>query len=278
MASAKKVFFWGCLGCGGFMALIVLLVIGAGAFIGYKAIQFGGEVGKEYTELSTNYEQLDQEFAFTEPENQLMAEKRFDEFLQIRASAIKFAKQYEQEFEKLGDDIGATFEKGGITSAFTGAGKIGEIIKAAVTLPATIGGEHIRLLKEAQMSPDEYRWFTQEVLGTLLKAEGDSSSDAEQMWTSYVEAFEQGRDQFQGMNVNTGKVQFHGSDIQLDHLLKKLNDVLYIEDNAALITKNSEKFIIDGKAAMLDYMAVHLDEMLVQFGAHVEYGKTDSTE
>ncbi|MBZ0256053.1 hypothetical protein K8I31_08330, partial [bacterium] len=100
MASAKKVFFWGCLGCGGFMALIVILVIGAGAFIGYKAVQFGGEVGKEYAELTTNYEHLDQEYPFTKPENQLMPEDRFQEFLQIRSSAIEFAKQYEQEFEK----------------------------------------------------------------------------------------------------------------------------------------------------------------------------------
>ncbi|MBZ0257538.1 hypothetical protein K8I31_15835, partial [bacterium] len=115
-------------------------------------------------------------------------------------------------------------------------------------------------------------------LGTLLKAEGDSSTDEQEMWDSYVKAFEKGRDHLQGTEINTGKVQFHGRDIQLDNLLKKLNDVSFINENAELIKQNAEKFIIDDKAAMLDYMAVHLDEMLVEFGAQVEYSKTDSTE
>ncbi|MDP8246474.1 MAG: hypothetical protein P9L94_20510 [Candidatus Hinthialibacter antarcticus] len=265
MASTKKVLLWGCLGCGGFLALLIVLALGGVGFFAYQAVQFGTEIAKEYTTLTQNYEQLDQEIAFTPPENQLFTDERLKEYFVVRSSAVKFAEQYGDTFGKMGDEIGQTFDKGGVSSKISGAGKIGEIIKQAAMMPATIGNEHLKLLREAQMSPDEYVWFTREVLGVLLKAKDNEFEAGQTMWDNYIPAFEKARDHIKGMNINTGQFQIDGNDIQLDSLLGKVNDVTFIQENAELIAQNTDQFVMEGNATILDYMALHLKEILADF-------------
>lgn len=265
MASGKKIFLWGCLGCGGFLALLILVIVGgAGVFV-FRAVQFGTEITQEYASISENYQQLDQEFPFTPPENNQLTEERVQEFLLTRSNAVAFAEQFGDKFGQMGDEIGQTFDKGGIGSAFSGAGKIGDIIKEAAMMPATIGNEHLKLLRDAQMSPDEYVWYTKTILGTLLKAKDNQYEDGQAQWIEYQTAFDAMRNNFKHMNVNTGQMQIDGSDIDINNLLIKINDVNYNQQNADLLQQHAEKFVIEGNAAMLDYLAVHLDEILQDF-------------
>ncbi len=277
MANGKKIFLWGCLGCGGFLGLLILLLVGGTGFFAYKAVQFGTEITQKYATLTQDYDQLDQQFAFTPPEDQQMTDERLKEYLKIRSAAVAFSKEMNDKIGQIGDDIGNTFDQGGIGSFFSGAGKIGEIAKTAAMMPAAIGNEQLKLLREAQMSPQEYVWYTKTILGTLEKAGANQSEAGQTIWDNYVTAFNEGHKAIRDMNINTGQMNFDANDISIDSLKQKTADVNFLEQNMALIEQNNEQFIQSGSAAMLDYFALYVKEILFDFSQQPGEPQTPQT-
>lgn len=262
MASGKKIFLIGCLGCGGMVLLILLLVGSCAGYFGYKAYQMGRETIVLYSDVANDYQDLDNQIPFEPPAEPALEDQRLNEYLDIRADAAAFAQTIKNDIGAIGGDLERIANQEGGAAWFQSIGSIGELVMQMAKLPGRVGKEHLQLLRASQMSPSEYSWQTRITLGTIFKASQQEDPEAAAMWDEYVAAFEQARKDFEGTNSNFGNTRINGNDIRLDLLIEKIDGVEFSQANRDLIVNKREVFVINPEAALIDYMALHKDQII----------------
>ncbi|HQH74625.1 MAG TPA: hypothetical protein PK360_21290 [bacterium] len=265
MTTKSKALYYGCAGCAVVLFLFVALVGGGIGYITYQGYQFGKEIGSTYQNLVTDYQQLDQKYAFTPPPEGILDKNRLDAFLNVRAQLAEFAKTYQDNIGKIGDSIGQQFDKPGIISKIRGISKIRELVDVAAKIGAGIGQEHIRLLNDQAMSIQEYRWYTQICLGTLSKSKENQFEPGVKCWDEYLKKFDTARAQFKDMHINMGDQGFHGGEMNQAHLLDKLTAVPYLPQNAEILQPALERFLPADSVTVLDFLTLHYDEIFEHF-------------
>ncbi|MFB3788107.1 MAG: hypothetical protein ACE15F_17240, partial [bacterium] len=235
MTTKRKVFYYGCAGCAVVLFLFLALMGGGIGYLTYQGYQFGKEVGTTYKNLITDYQKLDQQYAFTPPPDGALDPIRLAVFLNVRSQLTDFAQSYQDNIGKIGDAVGQQFEKPGIISKIRGFSKIRELVDMAVKIGAGIGQEHIRLLKVQAMSIQEFRWYTQTCLGTLSKCRENQFEPGAKCWDEYLKKFDAARAQFRDVHINLQAHGIQGSDMNLERLLQKLAPVPYLDQNAEIL-------------------------------------------
>ncbi len=262
MPKGKKIALYGCLGCGGFILLLIMLLVGGVGFLGYQGYQFGKELGETYKQVATGYNDLEAEFPFAQPQDDLLSEERVKTYLTIREQTAGFASESIKKLGDKGDEIGNQMEQPGIMSKIHGAKKIKEIITLATHLAAEIGQGHIQTLRENNMSPSEYQWLTYIYLGTLAKAEENGFSIGADIWKQYLDNFDKGRQRTKQIEMNIGRRHVRGNDINQHNLLDMIHDVAYKTENVTIIEKTIELFTINEEVGTIDFLALQLDDVI----------------
>ena len=141
----KKVF----IGCG-IAVLVVLLVLGV---VGYHVVKFAKSVGDEVNKVGEQFEALDAQLAFQVPPDGLIRKDRFDAWVDIR---LKTAGETDAFIEAFDD-----FSLKKITSL---RDQSFSYIYSVTDAMETAG-----------MSPKEYSWISQQVVGVLDSGDGRSN-------------------------------------------------------------------------------------------------------
>lgn len=264
MSNGKKFAWWGCLGCGGCLGLVVIAIIIFTGVVAYQGYQFGKNIHETYLAVSENYHEVDQQFPFTPPEENVLKEDRFKAYLTIRGNMTNFATDYVNKFEEIGKKIEKNFEAPGFFNKITGISSITEIVKHAVNMAAEIGNHHVELLEEHKMSWKEYEWLTRQFLGTMAKAENNNNEEVAKLWETYLEKFDESREKMREVNVNTGEQQFSGDDMNRENLRREIETVEYRSENAELIKQNEENLIPKDEVPIIDYLGLQLSDFIKQ--------------
>lgn len=275
MVTGKKLALWGCLGCGGFVLLIIILFAGGVGFLVYQGVQFGKGLEQAYREVAVGYQSLDQQYPFELPEGGVMEEERLRSFVAVRREIAVFASERFQEIEQTGERIEEQMERPGVMTKFRGAMTIKEIVGLAVNMAADIGREHIRLLGDTDMSAKEYQWLTFVYLGTLAKAGENNAINLAGHWAEYLEAFESARKRNRDFNINLGEKQIRGSDMNQDRLLWALDKAVYDPKNAELVRLTVDELLPVDRVATLDFIALHLDRIIEDMTKGSRHGDVD---
>ncbi len=262
MPNGKKVAIWGCLGCVGFLALTVLLLGGGVAYIAYRGVQFGKNVGQSYREVAAGYKTLNKEHPFTPPEDGVMNADRLEEYLVVRQEISDFSTEYLGKFEEIRETIEDRMESPGIMSKIHGIQSIREIISHGANMGAIIGEEHVRLLEQTEFSLEEYFWITWIYLGTLAKAEENNLPELAEKWNEYIEAFEAAQRDLRNFNAHFGKTRIQGDEVNRDKLLKALEGVVFKPENAEIVSNTIGRFIVEEKAGILDFFVLHSEDII----------------
>lgn len=257
----KKLLLWGCLGCGGFILLLVIFMAAGIGWVVYTGMEYGKEMQSMYTNLKTQYNALDANFTYTPPEGGVLVEGRYKEFLQIRKDITGFSEEYIKQFEEIGGRIGEQFDSG-FWGMFSGIGSIKEIIETAVKMMPEIGSEHVKLLTQHEMSMREYIWLCKHSIGALAKSQDHNNEPGTELWLQYSELFQEVAVIIQDVNVNNQ--QWNSRDFNLSNFQAKMLDVEFIEENATIVVNNKDLLLEPKYAPALDYFAVHFDEMIKQ--------------
>ncbi|MBN2329569.1 MAG: hypothetical protein JXR73_20675 [Candidatus Omnitrophica bacterium] len=262
MASGKKAALYGCLGCGGFLLLVILLLIAGVGFLSYQGYKFGKGVGESYNQTALEYNETNREFTFTPPENGVMDAQRVEALLDIRSHLVEFSNGKLEALEQTGVEIGETFDAPGLFNKIHGAKKIAHIVQQAAHLASDIGQEHIRLLRSQAMSAKEYQWIMKTYLGTLSQAANQNIQDASKMWSDYLVDLESSRQKMGDMNIDTGRHRIRGQDFNHHELEGRLKDVPFLQENYDIFQKTSQQLLPGENAAILDFLAIQLDEFI----------------
>ncbi len=262
MASGKKVALYGCLGCGGFILLILMVLIAGIGFISYRGYQFGKDIGEAYTGIFDKYNENNLKYPFTPPEDGILNDERTALVFAIRTSTSEFARQKRDAMDQTGDAIGSNMESPGILSKIEGVKKIAAIVHQAARLGADIAEENIRLLDEHKMSMNEYRWTVKTCLGTLYQAAQSQVDDATSVWNEYLDKFDKGSERLGNMNIDTGHDRFRSRDINRSEFIERLQDVPFVEQNYAIVKNYLSQLYPDQDTGILDFLAIKMNEML----------------
>ncbi len=255
----KSIWFWGCLGCGGFL-LLVFIIIGAGVgWVGYNAMQYGQQFQEMYTQINTQYTELNEEFPFSPPQDGLIPEERYTEFLQVRQELTAFSQEYVKQFEEISQKISQNFE-GGFMDMFAGISSIKQIIDTAVKLFPEIGGKHVELLRQREMSKREYIWICRTTLGTLSKCQENNHTEGQQVWSQYEAQFHEVEKTMQ--EINSNNQQWNNQDFDFSNLREAVQSVDFKAENADLIVKNKDALLEPTNAPALDFFTVNFDQMM----------------
>lgn len=149
----------GCLiGCGAVL-VIALLLLGFGIFRIYRSTQ---QYAADIDKVMAAYEQTNEDFPFTVPEEGQMEPERFETFVDIRSQLIDVGyQQIGFPVSEIGDATGTEQPSfGDILSSF----------KSIMRLPVKLGKAHENLLQEQGMSLDEYYWYDQAFIATMRQA------------------------------------------------------------------------------------------------------------
>ncbi len=262
MPSGKKVALWGCLGCGGFLALVILLFGGGVAYVAYQGVQFGKNVGQNYKDLASGYQTLNEEHPFTPPEDNVLNTDRLDKYLAVRREITAFAAEYIEKFEEMGKRIEDNMEGPGIRSKIRGVLSIRDIVSHAANMGAIIGKQHVELLEQTDFSLDECFWITWTYLGTLAKAGENNFPELAEKWSNYLEKFESSRQNLRGFNADFGKTHIDGNDIDRDKLRSALEGVVFKPENAEIVSQTLDRFMVQDKSAILDFFVLHSKDII----------------
>lgn len=261
MVSGKKVALWGCIGCGGVLLLVLLTLGGGVGYIAYSGYQFGQDIGKTYGEVAEGYEALEQQ-TFVPPEDGVMDEERMKSFLRVRAELAEHTRENFQKLEETGNRIGKQFDSPGIADKIRGIGTIKEIVHLAVNLAAGIGQEHVRLLTDQDMTASEYQWLTRTYLGTMSKAEENGNEALAKLWKDYLDRFDSARRKARDINMNLGNRNIRGSDMNREKLQQAIDSIVFLPENARLVGQTVDEFQLGDDEEVLDFLAVHLREII----------------
>jgi len=262
MAKGKKIALYGCLGCGGFILLLIMILVGGVGFLGYQGYQFGKELGATYQQVAQGYNNLDAEFSFEKPQDDLLNEERVRVYLSIRQETSDIASASIEKLNATGVEIGDQMEQPGIMSKIRGAKKIKDIILLATHLAAEVGQGHKDKLREKSMSPREYQWLTNIYLGTLAKAEENEFPAGAEIWQKYLENFNEGRKRTKQIEMNIGRRHVRGDDINKENLMDMIKETAYKPENAAIIEKTIELFTMNEEVGIIDFLALQLDDVI----------------
>ena len=261
MANGKKVALYGCLGCGGFILLLILILAGGVGYISYQGYQFGKGVGLAYEKLSVGYGETDQLFLFTAPEDGLMVSERVNVMLQMRSKLAELARERVESITQTGDEIGEQMEKPGFWSKIQGAKEIAVIVQKAAHLGADIGQEHIILLKNEKMSSSEYQWILKTYLGTLSQATTNDFPEGATQWEEYLVKFDDAKNCTGDINFDYGDKRIDSKEIDRDNLLKMLQGVPYQTNNLEIVKQTISQLMVDKDIGILDYFSIQLDQI-----------------
>ncbi|MFH1742185.1 MAG: hypothetical protein ABIH23_24540 [bacterium] len=262
MASGKKIALWGCLGCGGFILVAILLIAGGAGLFAYKMHGFGKEIQKAYRQVVENYKALDAQYPFEPPEDGILAETRLDAFLRIRSEIAMQAKGQREQLETAAKEVGRQFKDPGVMSKIRGARTVKTLVGVAVNMASEIGKEHIRLLETEDMSVKEYQWLTQTYLGTLARAEDNYAEDLARYWKQYLDAFENTREKVRDIRMDLGQNDVRGDDMNSQKLMEALQPVAYIPQNAASIGRTMDRLLPNETVGLIDFLTLHLDRIM----------------
>ncbi len=262
MAEGKKV-LKGCLwGCGGLVLIVLILGVGTAVFVGISAQRFGKGIEQSDREVGDGYRTIDEEIAFAPPDDELLSEERVDRLLTIRAAMGEYAKERIQSLEDAGQEIENHFESPGFREKMRGVGAIKDIVRLGANLASDTGKEHLRLLRDSEMSMKEYRWLIRIYLATVAKAEENGQESLAELWKTYIERFKLARERVRGVDIQAGKRKIRGRDMTIERLLEALEGVEYNAENAALVERTMDRLLPDDTVPAFDYLALHLEEML----------------
>lgn len=261
----RNYFLWGCLGCGGFILLIVIFMAAGIGWVVYTGMEYGKEFQTMYVNLKSQYDILDVNFTFTPPENAIIVEDRYKEFLQVRKDITSFSEEYLKRFEEIGGQIGEQFDSG-FWGMFSGFSSIKEIIETAVKMIPEIGSEHAKLLTQHEMSMREYIWLCRQSMGALSKSQEHNIEAGTELWIQYSELFREVAVKIQDVNMNNQ--QWNSKDFNLQNFQAKLLDVAFIEENINVVVNNKDLLLESKFAPAVDFFAVHFDEILNQQQQH----------
>lgn len=262
MAEGKKV-LKGCLwGCGGLVLIVIILGVGTAVFVGVSAQRFGKGIEQSYREVGDGYSTIDEEIAFTPPDDELLNEERVDRLLTIRAAMAEYAKERLQSLEDAGKEIENHFESPGFREKMRGVGAIKDIVRLGANMASDTGKEHLRLLRDSEMSMREYRWLIRIYLATIAKAEENGQESLTEIWKTYQERFKIARERARNVDINLGKKKIRGRDMTVERLLKSLEGVKYNAENAALVERTMDRLLPDDIVPAFDYLALHLEDIL----------------
>lgn len=265
MSSGKKVAMYGCLGCGGFLLLIFLVLAGGIGFISYQGYQFGKGVGEAYQSVSNGYRDVDFQYSFSEPADGIMDANRTASLLRVRSQLAVFSRGRLDALEQTGNEIGSKMDSPGFLSKIQGAKKIASIISLTARLGADIGLEHVRLLNEEKMSSNEYQWMLKTYLGTLYKASQQNDEASAALWKDYVDRFESSHNRVQDVNINFGKKQIRGSDLDRTRLLELVEKISFQEANKEIVLSTKDQLFPDKEIGILDILAMQLDDVFNKY-------------
>lgn len=261
MGTGKKVAWIGCLGCGGIILLVFLLLAGGVGFLSYQGYQFGKEIGTAYQGVAVGYKDVNFDYPFSLPADGVLDASRTETALQARSKLAAFARSRLDALEQTGEEIGSKMDSPGFLSKIQGARKIASIITLAAHLGADIGQEHVRLLQEASMSSYEYQWIIKSYLGTLYKASQQNEAASAAVWKEYFDQFESAHGRVQGVDMNFGRKHIRGDDLDGKRLLQFLEDVPLQESNKEIVLKTKELLFPDKEAGILDILALQLEDI-----------------
>ncbi|MGC9326316.1 MAG: hypothetical protein ACP5I1_01650 [Candidatus Hinthialibacter sp.] len=260
----KKAALYGCLGCGGFLLLIILLLIGGVGFLSYQGYKFGKNISEVYSQTAIKYNETNNQFAFNPPEDGAMDAERVNALLNIRSQLADFISVELESLEKTGEEIEKKFEDPGFLSKIHGAQKIADIVHQAAHMASNIGQEHIRLLNFQTMSAKEYQWITKTYLGTLSQAADQNIQDASALWNDYLSKLESSRQKLGDMNIDTGRHRISNQDFSPNELKGRLQDVPFLKENYEILQNTSQQLLTNENLPLLDFLAIQLDEFINQ--------------
>lgn len=263
MATSKKsVLAWGCLGCGGVFLLGVLLVVGTVSYLGYKGYQFGKETEAAYRELGNGYQTLNASHDFHPPEDNVMDPDRAQTYVDIRGKISRFLADYISRIEQQGEQISAEFTDSIFSGIWDGIREIKTMIRLAAHITTESGREHLRLLREAEMSMTEFRWLTHTYLGTLAKSKENNFEPGTRLWEDYRTALQEASQEMTGVNVDTGHFKFDRDSLDWEKLNFRLRDVPFRPENAEIISTTADAFRLEPAAIFVDYFTMESDSIL----------------
>lgn len=253
---AKRRFvLWGCLGCGGFVFLIFLFVAAGIGWVAYTAMETGSKFAETYQNLETSYKNLDQQFPFTPPADGIIPEERFTAYLQVRGDMSVVATEYLSRFEEIGTQIGEQFESGSLFDKFRGIGSIKDIIMTAINMIPELGGEHVKILSQQNMSLQEYAWICTVSIASLEKAEANNNTEAQAIWTEYQSNLTELQSKINEQNWN----QYNNdNDVNFNYnnFISIVQRSDYKAENASLVIANKDTFLEHKHTPIIDYFVI----------------------
>jgi len=161
--SSKK----GCLiGCGVVLAIFVVIAIVLVVKLGPIVKEFK-DFALQAGEVAQEYQTTNQQFPFVASEEGLLERDRFDAFMGVRRGLLLESQDGLKNFENMVDPAGQ--DEDAESAGFA------EMMSTMLKIPLGIARIHVGLLRQNQMSLDEYRWNTACLLMTISQGaeEGD---------------------------------------------------------------------------------------------------------
>lgn len=253
----RRYVLWGCLGCGGFILLILIFIAAGVGWFAYTAMEAGQQFQETYVQLGENYKGLGTQFPFTPPEDGVIPESRYEAFLQVRGDIAIAASEYFKRFEEIGAKIGDQFENGGLFDKIRGLGSIKEIITTGINMIPELGNEHVQLLTQHEMSIQEYAWICEASIASLAKAQENNNAEADAIWTTYQNKLSEMQKNMNQQNWNQNNQNMN---FDYNNFMNIVNGVDYKAENAALVIANKDAFLEHDHASIIDYFVIQFAE------------------
>ncbi|MBN2029662.1 hypothetical protein JW824_05400 [bacterium] len=148
------------IGCGVTSVIILIIIV----YAGYRVYRFAQDIGFQLKEVNEQYETLDVQIPFTEPEDGLIPPHRFDLWIQLRMD--------------LSEQINGMVDSIGNFSIQT----IFQIREQTFEMADLFAGS----LETALMSPSEYLWITRQVVGVLNSGDAQANPQMDEI----IQAFQ----------------------------------------------------------------------------------------
>ncbi|MDX9754284.1 MAG: hypothetical protein RBU29_10010 [bacterium] len=247
-----------------FVILVTVAIGGMGsiAYVLYHGNQIRTEVMSSYQTMMDDYYYLNRTHPFTPPSEAILQNKRFEDFLHVRSAVAHALEEISQKLREEGEGMERRIREPGAWTTIQNFFSIRDMIDSIIKSGPTLGGAHVQALREVQMSPREYQWITQIMLGTLSKAEANGHPEATQFWAAYVDQFSNCCKLHDKMRFDMGRQRFRGRDMNLRQLTEPVEEIVYRTDNADLILQYKDRLLLESEAPTTDFIALYLDSIL----------------
>jgi len=222
----KKIF----IGCVVFFLILLIIFIILIYFVNKKIREFD----KIKVSLLKSYYNTNKSFEFIKPQDEILDEARLKLYIEIH-----------QEIQKKISENKSSFEK--IKSPF-------KILSAMLKTLEGIGNTHIELLKQKQMSLEEYQWIARNVFAVIMKEKDSDNKDLKLL----AETFEEQKNKMQeGMKNAKQKDSKFGFSTDFNDI----SNMKVPEKNVEIIKQYSKQLKESIDTFMLDMILVQFKEL-----------------